>query len=105
MGMNNGTLNICVGAHYRTTVTLTCANPRRAGIIWANSDPAILDFNTDGWLIANAPGTASATCTARDGRGLTVYSSFNLHEKVAVHMSPFVNEIIIRALQAAILKR
>lgn len=67
--LNNTTLNWKVGKSGNFKATVTPANATNKAVTWKSSNTKVATVNSNGRLTSVGEGTATITCTAKDGSG------------------------------------
>lgn len=68
--LNKTTAGLVKGKNLQLTATVTPTNTTNKAVTWSTSNASVATVSTSGLVTAKATGTATITCTAKDGSGV-----------------------------------
>jgi len=82
--INETPVTLAVGDTKQLSVTVSPTTATDKSVSWSSSAPDVVSVSDAGLLTANANGTATITCTAKDGSGVSATCEVNVVDKVPV---------------------
>ena len=87
--LNSTSKSLDVGNTYQLTATVTPINATNKGVTWSSSNTSVATVSTTGLVTAKSPGTATITCTAKDGSGVKATCSITVRDAVKINTTHF----------------
>lgn len=78
--LNTYSLEMNVGENRQLTATIWPINATNQSVTWLSSDDSVAKVNSNGWVTAKSPGSATISCKANDGSGIYKHCSVSVFD-------------------------
>lgn len=84
ISLSSSSISLVEGEAMQLTATVLPSSATNKTVTWSSSASDVVTVNADGMLTAKAKGTATVTCSASDGSGVTATCEVTVADKIPV---------------------